>query len=366
MASNQQPNASIPFWDSLHSFDPESAATGQGVDHNNMPPPPPQWQGGFPFPFGGPGHQGPPGQGPAAWAGPFGWGAWADDSEGGPWGGRRGFGRRGGRHAHPHPHHAHGHRHGRGRRGDDAPEAGTRDAAGISGSDNEQDAAYNEKGDSPETMRADVPDPAEVAPEDDDQPTGRHGHCGRGQFGRGGRGGFRRGGGRFGPHAGGPPNFDFGGMMRGLASSPFFQNLRTQAENYARGQTNDESGGEGGDAFLPPVDVFNTERAFVLHVALPGAKKEDIGVNWDQERGALTVAGVVHRPGDEEFIRTLANGERRVGEFQRSVPLPPAGAAEREEIDGFAITARMEDGILIVTVPKVEKEWTEIRKVDIE
>lgn len=80
----------------------------------------------------------------------------------------------------------------------------------------------------------------------------------------------------------------------------------------------------------------------------------------------LRVAGVVHRPGDEEFQATLVRGERRVGAFAREVVLPPDGEKGNEEIDADAITAKMEDGVLVVTVPKVEKEWTEIRKVDIE
>jgi HSP20 family protein len=115
--------------------------------------------------------------------------------------------------------------------------------------------------------------------------------------------------------------------------------------------------------------------AYILHVALPGAKKEDVGVNWDAEKGELNVAGVVYRPGDEEFISSLRQGERKVGVFERSVKLPLAGAAaaggegekeREEEIDSDGITAKLEDGILVVTVPKVEKEWTDVKKVDIE
>jgi len=35
-------------------------------------------------------------------------------------------------------------------------------------------------------------------------------------------------------------------------------------------------------------------------------------------------------------------------------------------VDGDAISAKLEDGVLIVTVPKVEKEWTEVKRVDIQ
>ncbi len=64
--------------------------------------------------------------------------------------------------------------------------------------------------------------------------------------------------------------------------------------------------------FTPPIDVFYYPAAYVLHVALPGAKKEDVGVNWDAEKSELNVAGVVYRQGDEEFLKTLSKKERKV------------------------------------------------------
>jgi HSP20 family protein len=193
--------------------------------------------------------------------------------------------------------------------------------------------------------------------------------------------------------------------MNGLSNHPFFQNLRPYVEGFQRAQAenrarasgdaeaanrpqqpvyrdendnddDDADDADGVDSFLPPVDVFNTDAAYILHVALPGAKKEDVGVDWDAEAGILRVAGVVHRPGDDVFQRSLTSAERRVGMFERSIPLPPPtihqhhqqgeGQPQREDVDALGITARMEDGLLVVTVPKLEREWTEIRKVDIE
>jgi len=55
--------------------------------------------------------------------------------------------------------------------------------------------------------------------------------------------------------------------------------------------------------------------------------------------------------------------------FERTVKLPPEGteaSGSEVDIDGLGITAKMEDGVLVVIVPKMEKEWTEVRKVDIE
>jgi HSP20 family protein len=151
-------------------------------------------------------------------------------------------------------------------------------------------------------------------------------------------------------------------LFESLSAHPLAQAFRSYAEGQRSGETLVPEDAENN--FIPPVDVFSTEKAFVLHVALPGAKKEDVGVNWDAEKGLLNLAGVVYRQGDEEFLKTLSKSERKVGVFERTIKLPP-GNEEKEEIDGDAITAKLEDGVLVVTVPKIEKEWTEVKKVDI-
>lgn len=155
-------------------------------------------------------------------------------------------------------------------------------------------------------------------------------------------------------------------MMHAMGSHPIFQNLRNYMPQPQNANANAGADADADtDAFAPPVDTFNTPAAYVLHVAIPGARKEDVGVTWDAEARQLRIAGVVHRPGDEAFLATLqGGGERRVGLFERHVALPGD-----DEIETMDISARMEDGVLVVTAPKVpreEKEWTEIHKVDIE
>jgi len=153
--------------------------------------------------------------------------------------------------------------------------------------------------------------------------------------------------------------------VQSLSAHPLAQAFRSFTEGAAQqsGETTGENDTE--NTFTPPVDVFSTPSAYILHVALPGAKKEDVGVNWDAEKGVLNVAGVVYRKGDEEFLKTLSQSERKVGVFDRSVKLPP-GEAEKEEVDGDMITAKLEDGVLVVTVPKLEKEWTDVKRVSIQ
>ncbi|KAH9872400.1 hypothetical protein IAQ61_005235 [Plenodomus lingam] len=114
----------------------------------------------------------------------------------------------------------------------------------------------------------------------------------------------------------------------------------------------------------PDADVFNTDTAFVVHISLPGAKKEDVGVNWDADKGELSVAGVIYRPGDEEFIKTLAVEERKVGPFERKIRLGTGASPAHVDVDG--ITAKLEDGVLRVEVPKLDSGYVDVRKVDVE
>ncbi|KAF2828039.1 HSP20-like chaperone [Ophiobolus disseminans] len=114
----------------------------------------------------------------------------------------------------------------------------------------------------------------------------------------------------------------------------------------------------------PDADIFDTEIAFVIHVSLPGAKKEDVGVNWDADKSELSVAGVIYRPGDEEFLKALAVNERKVGAFEKKIRLGTRATPAHIDIDG--ITAKLEDGILRVEVPKLDSGYVEIKKVDIE
>lgn len=185
-----------------------------------------------------------------------------------------------------------------------------------------------------------------------------HGHFGGPPHGppRGPRGFGRRGGGPWG--RGGL----FGGETGGFDPATIATHLWNQFTN-AEGNNGSKAADENED-HTPDADVFDTESSFVVHVSLPGAKKEDVGVNWDSEKSELSIAGVIYRPGGEEFLKTLAMGERKVGPFERKIRL--GTRATPAHIDADGITAKLEDGILRVEVPKLDTGYVEIRKVDIE
>ncbi|ESZ93406.1 hypothetical protein SBOR_6199 [Sclerotinia borealis F-4128] len=190
-------------------------------------------------------------------------------------------------------------------------------------------------------------------------PESRRGPKYHGRHGPGSRGGWGvRGGGPGGP-------FDFSAMIQALSSHPIAQAFGVPQAQRS-GETLVPEDADTENSFVPPIDVFTTEDAYVLHIALPGAKKEDVGVHWDAEKGMLNMAGVVYRQGDEKFLESLTKKERKVGAFERTMKLP-LSAEDKSEIDGDNITAKLEDGVLVVDVPKVKKEesWTEVKRVDI-
>ncbi|KAI1264102.1 HSP20-like chaperone [Xylariaceae sp. FL1019] len=336
--SNSNNNMNNPFWDFVRSCQ----RPGFGVDHLSNGP---QFSQGFPF--------------DAAGLGGWGGGPWA-----GPWGGQWGGAGRHGRRDRPGRHHRH---HG----------SGDEDSHGEETSPETETMrdTSEQAGDQP------PPPPPGASPSHPPHPPHRrhHHHGPPRAFGPPPFGPDRRRGGRHGRggrrHGSPPPYegpFDFRPMMHALSSHPFAQAFRDyagQTRNATSGdqaETANRNQEEQPDALTPPVDIFNTEGAYVLHVALPGASKEDVGVSWDGEQ--VKIAGVIYRPGSEEFLRTLASSERTVGMFERTIKLPPVGQAATDDVDGYAMSAKMEDGILIITVPKIEKDnsWTEIHKVDIE
>jgi HSP20 family molecular chaperone IbpA len=105
-------------------------------------------------------------------------------------------------------------------------------------------------------------------------------------------------------------------------------------------------------SFTPPVDIFVTDTQTIIHASLPGAQRSDLSVAYDASRSILRMAGVVHRPGvDEEMYQALLVGERgrHVGVFEREVPISHNVAVE-------GVEARLVDGVLRVTLPRVEGE----------
>lgn len=121
-------------------------------------------------------------------------------------------------------------------------------------------------------------------------------------------------------------------------------------------------------SFQPAIDVFDTPSAYLIHASLPGAKKSDINITYSAANHSVTISGLIVRPAEvnEEMLDTLALDERQIGIFERLLRLNGNGQQSGTAVDVEGISAKLEDGVLRVEVPKIEDEWTEVKKVDIE
>jgi len=96
--------------------------------------------------------------------------------------------------------------------------------------------------------------------------------------------------------------------------------------------------------WVPAMDLVEVGDHFVLRADLPGMSEEDIDIEF--EDSTLTVSGerkAEHEERGEGFHRV----ERSFGAFSRSLTLPKG-------IDGDAVTASFDRGVLEIRIPKPE------------
>jgi HSP20 family protein len=95
--------------------------------------------------------------------------------------------------------------------------------------------------------------------------------------------------------------------------------------------------------FSPEVNIFETKDGYVLEGEMPGVNKEGLEVTL--EGNTLTIVG---RRAEPDFGENPVYRESKSGHFRRAFELDPA-------IDASKISAKMEQGILKLHLPKADK-----------
>lgn len=121
--------------------------------------------------------------------------------------------------------------------------------------------------------------------------------------------------------------------------SPIFYDIRELQRIFSRSPMHLESEG----AWLPPLDVYETDREFIVKLEIPGVQKQDIKIGFSQN--VLTISGTRCDEAMGVEIRYVQM-EIAYGEFQRQV-------AFNTPIDPNAITAKYSEGFLKVVLPKL-------------
>jgi HSP20 family protein len=93
----------------------------------------------------------------------------------------------------------------------------------------------------------------------------------------------------------------------------------------------------------PRLDVTENEQAFEVQAELPGVKKEDVKVAIDGQR--VTIEAECQQANEQRQGEQVVYSERSARKYQRSFTLP-------SEVDDGNAAARLEDGVLMLTLPK--------------
>jgi len=102
----------------------------------------------------------------------------------------------------------------------------------------------------------------------------------------------------------------------------------------------------GGSVFTPKVDVIESETSYEVQVAVPGLNKEDFKIEINDNY--LTVSGE-RKFTNEKKDKNFHSIETNYGSFSRSFTLP-------DNADGSKISAKYNNGILELVIPKDEKK----------
>jgi HSP20 family protein len=135
-----------------------------------------------------------------------------------------------------------------------------------------------------------------------------------------------------------PWSADFAGDF-----SQLHREMNRMLDTFFRGGVVDD--GSFGNFWSPAVDIREREDAYLVEVELPGLTKDDVKITM--ENNILTIQGEKKHE-KEEKRGNYHRSERLYGSFQRSFTLPSSVKNEK-------IEAQYKNGILTVTLPKVEE-----------
>lgn len=108
---------------------------------------------------------------------------------------------------------------------------------------------------------------------------------------------------------------------------------------------------------LPALNISETEAQYELEFAVPGMSKEDFGIQLDTNDHLVVSMEKTPKAGsDKRYLRQAF----RTTAFRQSIVLP-------DDVNRDSIAARVENGILYITLPKLKPEVVkpEVRTIDI-
>jgi len=98
-----------------------------------------------------------------------------------------------------------------------------------------------------------------------------------------------------------------------------------------------------GPAYSPDVDIYMSDEAALFAVELPGVNKGDVTIEVDETQSLIISGKTSHKEPDNAVLR-----QYRVGNYYRAFQLS-------DDYDKDKISAKLENGLLEITIPKKEE-----------
>ena len=138
-------------------------------------------------------------------------------------------------------------------------------------------------------------------------------------------------------------------MTLARISNPWFSNLPSMFDRFFEGDLMDWNSNNFSDTntSMPAVNIKENNDAFMIEVAVPGMKKEDFNVDFDN--GRLTISSERKDENVEKEGKKITRREFSYQSFQRSFSIP------NNIVDADKISAKYDNGILHLSLPKREE-----------
>jgi len=120
--------------------------------------------------------------------------------------------------------------------------------------------------------------------------------------------------------------------------------LQTSEPGKQQPQTRDAGERRQQPFVVPPVDVFENESGITLLADLPGVSRDRLGVRVDGENLVIEATAATPQPQEMQLVY----GEAQYPSYRRQFTLS-------RELDAARIEASLKDGVLKLSIPKLEE-----------
>lgn len=108
-------------------------------------------------------------------------------------------------------------------------------------------------------------------------------------------------------------------------------------------------------SFIPPAEMHETPDAIELKLEVPGMEAKDLDIQVTID--SVSISGE-RKSETQTEEKGITRSEFRYGHFRRVIPLPV-------NIDNSNVKAEYKDGLLTLTLPKVEEERDKVVRVNL-